>query len=127
MIETQPFAVVALVFAVMGAAWSLWATWFWPVGQPGAMADANLPLPPGDFLWRIRWRRCGGSTAGAARWATTAQNSNTTSSSTIDHDTTAMMKTPVTMPTVRPAGIETQPSSTTYSVPPLHLLGGGLP
>jgi hypothetical protein len=51
------------------------------------------------------------------------QGSHTSSITTV-HDTTAVTTTPVTMPAVVLAGSETKPSSTTYSVPPLHLLGG---
>lgn len=50
-IETQPVAVVAGVFAALGAVWSLWATWYWPVGGGGSLAEHDLPLPPSDFAF----------------------------------------------------------------------------
>jgi energy-converting hydrogenase Eha subunit E len=50
-IETQPVAVVAGVFAALGGVWSLWATWFWPVGGGGSLAERDLPLPPSDFAF----------------------------------------------------------------------------
>ncbi len=37
-IEAQSFAVVAVVFALLGIVWSLWATWFWP---PDGFGRAN--------------------------------------------------------------------------------------
>jgi len=42
------------VFAIMGAWWSLWATWFWPVGGGGTMEDYTLPMPPSDFSY-VAW------------------------------------------------------------------------
>jgi len=50
-IETQPLGVVVGVFAALGAVWSLWATWFWPVGGGGSLAEHSLPLPPSDFAF----------------------------------------------------------------------------
>jgi len=34
-----------VMFVILGAAWGMWATWFWG----GAEADAMAPLAPGDF------------------------------------------------------------------------------
>jgi len=50
-IATQPLGVVVGVFAALGAVWSLWATWFWPVGGGGSLAQHDLPLPPSDFAF----------------------------------------------------------------------------
>jgi hypothetical protein len=50
-IETQPLIVVAVVFAVLGAWWSIWATWFWPVVGTGSMEDFSLPMSPGEFTF----------------------------------------------------------------------------
>ena len=84
--------------------------------RPGTTRCSARTRTGSSWKW---WRRARGD--GGHR------QSKMTSNATIDHATIATMTAPVAMPTVMLAGIDTQPSSITYSVPPLQRLGGVRP
>jgi hypothetical protein len=50
-IESRSFSVVTIVFSLLGAWWSLWSTWYWPLSGSGNMETLSLPMTPADFTF----------------------------------------------------------------------------